>query len=75
MGEEGAESRNKVYRYDRVLHARKISRIANLTDVFTRAMDTSDPIISSISLAKRRHERKHTARRIGLATGTRAAEG
>jgi len=53
FGEEGAESRNKIYKSDRLHHARKCSRKLNFTDVFQRAMDTSDPIISSINLNRR----------------------
>lgn len=53
FGEEGSEARNKLYKYDRLYHARKTSRQHNLEDMFNRAMDTSDPIISSINLDKR----------------------
>lgn len=53
FGEEGAESRNKFYKSDRLHHARKCSRAKNFEDVFQRAMDTSDPIISSLNLEKR----------------------
>ena len=59
FGEEASEARNKFYKKDREFHARKNSRINNLEDVFNRAMDTSDPVISSISLQyrlKRRHK-------------------
>lgn len=52
FGEEGSEARNKMYKHDRQFHARKTSRQSNLADIFNRAMDTSDPIISSINLAK-----------------------
>ena len=51
MGEDAAESRNKVYRQDRQFHFGKRSLQANFTDVFNRAMDSSDPIISSLSIA------------------------
>jgi hypothetical protein len=36
FGEDAAESRNKFYKKDREMHARKDSRIHNLTDVFNR---------------------------------------
>lgn len=49
FGEEGSEARNK---HDRLYYARKMSRQKNLEDVFNRAMDTSDPFISSINLEK-----------------------
>jgi len=56
FGEDAAESRHKVYKSDRLQHARKSSRINNLSDVFNRALDTSDPLLSSISLTKRKNE-------------------
>ncbi|XP_032305754.1 uncharacterized protein LOC116654574 [Drosophila ananassae] len=37
---------------------RKCSRIDNICDVFHRAMDTSDPIISSVNLDRRIHNPK-----------------
>lgn len=54
MGEQGSEARNKCYRNDRQFHARKISRTANITDVFYRAMDSSDPILAARSARKRK---------------------
>ena len=57
MAEDAAESRNKLYRQDRLFHARKTTRKENLKDVFNRAMDTSDPFISSMSLAYRQEAR------------------
>ena len=59
FGEEASEARNKFYKRDREFHAKKNSRINNLEDIFNRAMDTSDPVICSISLQyslKRRHK-------------------
>jgi hypothetical protein len=47
LGEEAGESRNKYYKIHRRDHARKSNRRANLTDVFCRAMDSSDPLLSS----------------------------
>lgn len=52
LGEEAAESRNKYYRKDRELHARKNSREDNLCDVFVRALNSSDPLISTISIGE-----------------------
>lgn len=49
FGEEASEARNK----DREYHSRKHSLLANIEDIFYRAMDTSDPIISNISLNQR----------------------
>lgn len=57
LGEDAAESRNKLYKHDRLFHARKSSRKNNLTDVFNRAMETSDPLISSVDLKKRMQRR------------------
>ena len=59
MSEEAAESRNKIYRNDREFHARKMSRIANLTDIFHRALEGSDPVISSFYLSRRLNSRHH----------------
>ena len=59
FGEEASEARNKFYKRDREFHTRRNSRINNLEDIFNRAMDTSDPVISSINLQyrlKRRHK-------------------
>lgn len=59
FGEEASEARNKLYKRDRLFHARKTSRAHNLEDVFNRAIDTSDPVISSINLRQRtRHRHK-----------------
>jgi hypothetical protein len=49
FGEEGGESRNKIYRKDREHHSRQFSRLASLTDVFNRAMDSSDPYLNHIA--------------------------
>ena len=53
FGEEASESHSKVYKEDRLHHARKHSRIHNFADVFNRAMDSSEPVISSTKLIKR----------------------
>lgn len=50
MGEEASECRHKFYKNDRLFHSRKMSRTKTLTDQFNRALDSSDPIISSLSL-------------------------
>ena len=49
FGEEASDARNKFYKRGREFRARKNSRINNLKDIFNRAMNTSDPVISSIS--------------------------
>lgn len=58
LGEEASEARNKNYKQYRRDHSRKHDRTANLTDVFNRIMDTSDPIISSLSLDSRKQKKK-----------------
>lgn len=50
LSEEGEEARNKHYKRDRIFHARLISRTLNLNDVFCRALETSDPLISSLNV-------------------------
>ena len=50
LGEEAAEARNKHYKSYRLNHSRKCSHSATLEDVFNRAMDTSDPVMSTVSL-------------------------
>ena len=50
FGEEAFEARNKFYKRDREFYANKNSSINNLEDIFNIAMDTSDPVISSMSL-------------------------
>ena len=59
FAEDASESRNKLYKKDREMHARKDSRTHNLTDIINRALDTSDPIISSASL-QTRMKKKHS---------------
>jgi len=60
FGEDEAESRNKFYKSDRLHHSRKSSRLNNISDVFHRAIDTSDPLVSSIGLESRvkRHKKE-----------------
>ncbi|XP_032587195.2 uncharacterized protein LOC116804340 [Drosophila mojavensis] len=53
LGENASEARNKIYKNDRRSHARKSSRLNNITDVFHRALDSSDPLLSSLCLKKR----------------------
>ncbi|XP_043863197.1 uncharacterized protein LOC122756782 [Drosophila mojavensis] len=52
LGEHASESRNKLYKSDRRGHARKCSRLDNITDVFNRSMDSSDPLLSSTFFKK-----------------------
>lgn len=47
LGKEAAEARNKIYRYDRLHHACKTSRIATMTDLFYRSINCTDLVIAS----------------------------
>lgn len=58
LGEEASEARNKDYKNFRLFYSRKTSRKDTLTDLFYRVMDTSDPIISSVSLTSRINKKK-----------------
>ncbi|XP_026828955.1 uncharacterized protein LOC109611090 [Ooceraea biroi] len=58
LGEEASEARNKNCKRYRECHSRKHSRLANMEDMFYRVMDTSDPIISNISLNNRLNKQK-----------------
>jgi hypothetical protein len=57
LSEEGGESKNKDYRNDRLHHARKIGRIENLSDIFHRSFEMSDPLISMHSASRRKLNR------------------
>lgn len=59
MSEEAAEARNKILREYRLRHSRRSSRLNNLTDVFHRLLDSSDPVVSSVYLEDRLRKRKH----------------
>ena len=52
-GGNSSEARNKFYKKDRIEHARKDSREHNIADVFNRAMDSSDSLLSTIYLKNR----------------------
>lgn len=53
LAEEAAECQHKLLKKSRTHHARKRSRVENLHDVFIRALNASDPLISSINLGNR----------------------
>lgn len=59
--EDASESCNKLYRQNRQFHVRKNSRENNLEDVFNRALDSTDPIVSSFSQRKRQNTRMRKA--------------
>lgn len=52
LGESASEARHKHFKADRKFHARKCSRADNMSDVFNRAMDSSDPLLSSLHITK-----------------------
>lgn len=58
LGEEGSEARNKYYKHDREFHSRKFSRKVTLEDILNRALDTSDPLISSMDISSRMSMKK-----------------
>lgn len=53
LAENASEARNKYYKKDRTGHARKDSRVHNILDMYHRAMDGSDPYISSLCVQER----------------------
>lgn len=53
MSEEGSEAKNKTLRFNREHHARKNSRVNNLTDVFYRSLEESDEVIKSFGVTQR----------------------
>lgn len=59
FGEEGGESHNYFYKLARLMNARKTSRKENLMDVFYRAMDASDPVLSTKRLNTRLLRRRN----------------
>lgn len=58
FAEDAAESMHKYYRKNSLAHARQSSRANRLLDVFNRAVDLSDPLISLIYLEDRRKQEK-----------------
>ncbi|XP_033242171.1 uncharacterized protein LOC117186127 [Drosophila miranda] len=58
LGENASEERNKMYKKDRLSHARKNSRVNTMTDIFYRAIDSSDPLLSSVCLKERERKNK-----------------
>lgn len=61
LSEQAAESRNKFWRRDRELHCRKMDREKTMTDLFHRALESSDPFISAIRLRRRQKLLKRLA--------------
>jgi len=50
LGEEASEARNKDYKNFRLRHSRKRNCYENMEDLFYRVMNTSDPLVSTLSL-------------------------
>lgn len=61
FGENASEARNRFYKRDRRSYSRQCSRVNNLTDVFHRSMDSSDPLLSSLNINKRSLCRKKSS--------------
>jgi hypothetical protein len=60
LSEEGAEGRNKFYKYDRQHHSRLDSREHTMQDVFCRHLVSSDPVISEIGNdVRRKYLKRH----------------
>lgn len=60
LSEQAGESRNKYWRYDREHHTRKLSRKITILDLFHRALESSDPLISTMSIANRQKKNKRS---------------
>lgn len=58
LSEQASESRNKFWRYDREHHTRKLNRKTTVLDLFHRALESSDPFLSMISLRNRQKNNK-----------------
>jgi hypothetical protein len=58
LSEEASENCNKLYKNYRQFHARKTSQEDNLSDIFYRRMEASDPLISSLNEKKMKSRKK-----------------
>lgn len=58
LSEQAGESRNKFWRYDREHHSRKDNRQHTIKDLFQRALESSDPVVSSTRLTRRQKSLK-----------------
>lgn len=67
LSEQAPESRNKFWRRDREHHTRKMDRKKTMTDLFHRALESSDPAISMIWL----HRRQRFSKRLPLPAAVR----
>lgn len=64
LSEQAGESRNKFWRYDREHHTRKLDRKTTILDLFHRALESSDPYLSSHSLQNRQKEKKTLPKKV-----------
>lgn len=53
LSEQAGETRKKFWRYDREHQTRKMNRVATLTDLLHRALESSDPVVSDYRLFER----------------------
>lgn len=53
LSEEAAESRNKLYKSDRLNHSRKTSREHSIYDMMSRSLVSSDPVLSEFDIERR----------------------
>lgn len=58
LSEQAGESRNKFWRYDREHHTRKLDRKSTILDLFHRALESSDPLLSTMTLGTRKKKIK-----------------
>ena len=56
LDENASEERKNFFKKVRLSHARQNSRLNNLTNVFCRAMDSSDPLVSAIFIKERQRQ-------------------
>ena len=60
LSEQAGESRNKFWRYDREHHTRKFHRKTTVLDLLHRALESSDPFISTMSIGSRHKKNKRS---------------
>lgn len=60
LSEQADESRNKLWRYDREHYTQKLNRKTTDLDLFHRALESSDPFLSTISIGDRHKKKKRS---------------
>jgi hypothetical protein len=58
LGEDAGESRHRIFKGNRLSAARRSNRAATMEDIFCRALDSSDPILSTAHMLSRIHKQK-----------------